>query len=75
MESKAEQQISDGLPFYKEVLVALLVGGLLGPLVGWFIGTFATFFAVAASAQRSIQERVCLENRFARILSAQWSIK
>lgn len=47
MESKADQQMSDRPPFYKEVLVALLVGGLLGPLVGWFIGTFATFFAVA----------------------------
>ena len=47
MESKTEQQISNRPPFYKEVLVALLVGGLLGPLVGWFIGTFATFFAVA----------------------------
>ncbi len=33
-------------PLYKEIIVAVLVGGLFGPILGWLIGTFATFFAV-----------------------------
>ena len=48
MESISGKRISDRPPLYKEVLVALFVGGLIGPIIGWFIGTFATFFAVAS---------------------------
>jgi len=34
-------------PLYKEILVALLVGGLFGPLIGWLGGMLASFFASA----------------------------
>jgi hypothetical protein len=34
-------------PLYKELVVALLVGGLFGPLIGWLAGMLATFFASA----------------------------
>ena len=36
-------------PLYKEILVAVLVGGFFGSVIGWFIGTFATFFAVVVA--------------------------
>jgi len=46
-------ELSNSLPkkhsLYKEILVALLVGGLFGPVVGWFVGTFATFFAIVVA--------------------------
>lgn len=46
-------ELSDSVPgkppLYKEVLVALLIGGLFGPVLGWFVGTFATFFATVVA--------------------------
>jgi len=48
MELDPQQQIPTRHPLYKEILVAILVGGMLVPIIGWFIGTFATYVAAAA---------------------------
>jgi uncharacterized membrane protein len=50
-------ELSNSLPrkpsLYKEILVALLVGGLFGPVAGWFVGTFATFFTIVIADDTS----------------------
>ena len=46
---EATNPISAKPPLYKEILVALFVGGLFGPLVGWIAGMFATFFATVVA--------------------------